>query len=242
MKGVGDLGPKRQTTAEQSQFLMAIALKFQELASVAIRSEYSHSGLFSKRKDLRLATAVINRGDMFADRMGTAGHVFEFNTNTADIPDAEEDPSEELSTDKHKGFNARTEIDHPDVADLAFVNVSVAPAYPNGIMSWLKKAQLESRGFELGTFKASLLGITMKEQSQKWPALALGYISDIVMLVHTVITELLQEITPNEAVRYGIENMLIDDLRKRYEAAISHAEFLLKAAHNHYFNDTLEKW
>lgn len=251
---------------------MGIALKFQDLISLAVRSEYSRNALFSKHKNLRLATAVINRGDKFAEMMDTEGHAFEFNANHhGDISDDESDDetngefsdgsengsdgeddrtaSKESTLDESKGFPVRKEGDHLDLADLAFKNVSISPAYTKGIMTWLKRIQVESRGFELGTFKASLLGITMKEQSQKWPSLALGYISDVVMLVHTVFTDLLGEVTPNEGMRCSVESMLVEELRKRYGAAISHTEFLLKvelesnpATHNHYFNENLEKW
>lgn len=117
------------------------------------------------------------------------------------------------------------------------------------IMGWLKKEYEESRGFELGTFDASLLGVTMKQQASDWRNLALGYISDIIVLVHNFVLQVLKHLTPNHRVFDGIKSRLIDDMIDRYQKAISHTEFLLSveldgtpATYNHYFNETLEKW
>lgn len=252
-KCLGNLGPKRETLAEQSQFMTKIALDFQHLASLAERSEYSHSDLFDEHTKLRLATAAINRGENFAERMATSGHSFEFNSEEK-IDKAMEVPNEIDQEDlnregEYKSFGARTEQDHPDIVDLVHQNLPLSPAYGRGILPWLKKMHFESRGFELGTFKASLLGSAMKKQSLKWSSLAFGYISDIITLVHRMVTDLLKEVTPDGKMRVAIESLLIGELRRRYKEAISLTQFLLQvelegnpATHNHYFNDTLEKW
>lgn len=252
-KCLGSLGPKRETLAEQSQFMMKMALEFQNLASQAERSEYSHSDLFDENTKLRLATAAINRGEDFAERMATSGHLFDFNTEqqvdeTMEIPD--ETDREGLSLGVEYGdFDTRTEQDHPGIMDLVHQNLSLPSAHSRGILPWLKGMHLESRGFELGTFKPSLLGSAMKKQSSKWSSLAFGYISDIIMLVHRMVTNLLNEVTPDDNMRVAIESLLIGELRRRYREAISLTEFLIQvelegnpATHNHYFNDTLEKW
>lgn len=231
--------------------MTGIASEFQALVSVAIGSDYSTSDLFKDTR-LRLATAAVNRGDIFAENMATAGHVFQFNPgHQGDIPEEATDDInlESLSIGKSEAFSVRTEQDHLDVADLVYQNSPLSPAHAQGILAWLKKVHLGSRGFELGTFKPSLLGIAMKEQSRKWKSLALGYISDIVTLVHRMITDLLNQLMPDETTRVGIQSLLMDELRKKYQAAIHHTEFLIKvelesnpATLNHYFNDTLEKW
>lgn len=89
----------------------------------------------------------------------------------------------------------------------------------------------------------------MKAQSAKWTSLALGYISDVIVMVHGFILQLLQSICPDKRVRTNLLSVLRDDLFGRYQLAIEHVEFLLSAeragtpmTQNHYFNDTLEKW
>jgi hypothetical protein len=68
-------------------------------------------------------------------------------------------------------------------------------------------------------------------------------------MVHSFVTDLLKHITPSENVRVGIESLLMDELIKKYQTAVTHVRFLLDvelegnpATHNHYFNDTLRKW
>ena len=48
------------------------------------------------------------------------------------------------------------------------------------------KLQLRARGFEFVTFDVSLLPIIWKKQSSNWEALALGYVNDIISLVHSI--------------------------------------------------------
>ncbi|KAF2677850.1 hypothetical protein K458DRAFT_464486 [Lentithecium fluviatile CBS 122367] len=89
------------------------------------------------------------------------------------------------------------------------------------IFSWLKKEYRESRGFELGNFDTSLLIVTMKQQAANWSNLALGYISDVISLVHSFILGVLDHITPNDRVRDGIRTHLLDEITKMYQNAIN---------------------
>ena len=106
-----------------------------------------------------------------------------------------------------------------------------------------------SRGFELGTFDSSILATTMKVQTTKWAAIALGYISDIATIVHRFIDRVLQSICSEAQVKSELLSALMDGLTERYHKAIDQVRFLLDVERtgtpmtlNHYFNDTLEKW
>ncbi|EEP79836.1 predicted protein [Uncinocarpus reesii 1704] len=172
-KSVEKLGAKRQSFAEQSQFMTKLALEFQRNVTLAIRSEYSYSDIFDKIPSLRLATAAIGRADKVANLMATERHVFHFHSgNQAEVP-APPAPEERDG----------------DAAD------------PEKLKPLLRTA-----------------------------------------------FDVLNEITPDERTRAGLESMLIDQLRNKYAAAISQTEFLLQvelesnpATHNHYFNDILGK-
>lgn len=262
------LGPKRQSQTEQSQYLMDIALEFQKITSLAIHSDYSRSNLLEKGSQLRLATEAVTRGQKFADTMAFYGHSYTFkldskvphevstNAITADVASCElneendeGDDADSFNADNSKATPCRLNLDHLDVQDVVHQNTDISPPREMDVMAWLKKEYEESRGFELGTFDASLLGVTMKQQAADWRDLALGYISDIIVLVHNFILEVLEHLTPNHRVFDGIKSRLIDDMINRYQKAISHTEFLLSveldgtpATYNHYFNETLEKW
>jgi hypothetical protein len=247
------LGPKRQTPAEQNRFVMEIALDFQRIATLAVRSDYSRTNLFHKYPSLRLATAAVNRGETFAEVMAAKGHVFDFGSdhqgNTPEESDLDMEALEHLSIGDADAVNIRTEPDHPDIEDLTQKSILLPKPLHGNILGWLKKVYRQSRGFELGTFDASLLAVTLKRQSMKWRELALGYISDIITMVHTFVKDLLRHITPNENVRMGIESLLMDELTNKYQTAMTHVKFLLDveldgtpATLNRYFNDTLERW
>jgi hypothetical protein len=89
----------------------------------------------------------------------------------------------------------------------------------------------------------------MQQQAREWKDLALGYISDVVTLVHCFIVKLLKHVVPNQHVQDGLISLLLDELRKRYQTALAQTNFLMTveldgppATYNHYFNDTLDKW
>jgi hypothetical protein len=62
----------------QTQFLMDIALRFQEIATFATSADYRRTDFFSKDETLRLATATVNRGEVFSSAMALSGHDFRF--------------------------------------------------------------------------------------------------------------------------------------------------------------------
>lgn len=88
----------------------------------------------------------------------------------------------------------------------------------------------------------------MKKQSSKWSDVSLAYVSDVVVLVHNFIKSALQTVCPDAHVRRALFSIIIDDLIKRYQQALNHADFLLRVEDsgnpmtlNHYFNDNLQK-
>ncbi|KAI0409965.1 dynamin GTPase [Xylaria palmicola] len=253
------LGPKRQTQAEHVQFLMEIALRFQDAAAAAARADYGQSSLFGD-KTLRLATSAINRGEEFARLMGTSGHRYKFDNSDImkDISDLEPETSETSETGldgqstegSSSQSNTRRVPNHVDVEDLMHNAIATVSApRDHQILSWLKSVYRQSRGFEIGTFDDKLLAITMKEQAAKWHDLALGYTSDTIVMVHSFISHLLGDIVAIDRVRRGIMALLMEEFRTKYQAALDHTNFLLNveldgkpATLNHYFNDNLSKW
>ena len=118
----------------------------------------------------------------------------------------------------------------------------------SGIKGWLEETYRRSRGSEVGTFDASLFPLIFKEQSVNWGALTLGYISDIVCIVHEFIVSLLSSICVDARLQKGIKQVMLDQLLAGYKKAIDQADFLLEVERkgqprtlNHYFADNLEK-
>lgn len=262
------LGVKRQTSAEQSQYLMSIAMEYQKICGEALSSNYGRTDVFDQNPRLRLATAVINRSDQMSEAIALKGHTFQFEGHVTRKGSKESTGSEESSSSDVEGpevlsvatmniddhepqctVEIRQVPDHPELEDLVAAAQKLPEPRSGSFQRWLTEVYHSSRGFEIGTLNSSLLGVTMKRQSAKWKDLALGYIADVVTMVHTFIVDLLHVVCPVERVRTGIISLLMDRLVEKYRASISHVDFLLEieldgtpATLNHYFNDNLEKW
>ncbi|KAM5347300.1 hypothetical protein ACJ41O_010305 [Fusarium nematophilum] len=241
------LGPRRRTTFEQTQFLMDIAVRFQEITSSALRAHYGVADFFGRDDSSRLATAVVNRGETFAAVMLESGHKFRFG-DSDQVGDITELKLDGLSLLGENNISSRLVTDSSDIQDLVAGGNNISKPHRHDILGWLKSVYRRSRGFELGTFDSSILLITMQDQAEKWKDLALGYVSDVIALVHAFIMGLLQYLVPSKRQLDGLGSLLYDALRERYRAALAQAEFLLEvelggtpATYNHYFNDTLNK-
>ncbi|KAI0154591.1 dynamin GTPase [Xylariaceae sp. FL1272] len=251
------LGHKRQTREEQIQFLMEIASNFQNTASAAARADYGQSSHFDDNT-MRLATLAVNRAEEFAALIRESGHRYAFdNSDTqGDISilppmpsDTDTDMEEPDHDDAHCPLSTRHVADHADVEDMLHDLESVISApQDNNILPWLKSVYSHSRGYEIGTFDDKLLAVAMRAQAANWNDVAMGYISDMIAMVHTFLSRLLELTVANERTRQGIMDLLIDDLRARYQLALQRTAFLIQvelagkpATLNHYFNDNLSK-
>ncbi|KAH5253821.1 hypothetical protein HBI71_143110 [Parastagonospora nodorum] len=243
-KDLRQLGPKRQMREEQFQYVVDVAIRFQTLVSDALQAGYSRAEIFGSNPTLRLATQAINRGEIFAKALGSHGHVYQFQPENTSIQNG----ISTLTMQDPEEVGVRTIKDHPDIEDLTYVNISVSAPSGADIIDWIHELYRDSRGFELGTFDATILGVILKDQAANWGRLAHGYISDMIALVHNFIVEVLQQIAPSRRVSDGIKSLLLDDLTKMYRDAIDHTQFLLDielngtpATYNHYFNENLQK-
>nr|POE78435.1 hypothetical protein CFP56_60667 [Quercus suber] len=88
----------------------------------------------------------------------------------------------------------------------------------------------------------------MKKQASKWQAISLGYLSDVIVLVHQFITTALQSVCPDTDVQKVLLGIMSEGLMARYEGALKHTSFLLEIENDglpmtmdHYFNDILQK-
>ena len=144
--------------------------------------------------------------------------------------------------------SVRYEKNHVDLEDVTQEHSLIPLPRTSGIKQWLEEVYKSSRGFELGTFDASLLPIIWRKQSANWESLALGYVEDIVSLVHSFTVDLLAKICKDPRARQALHLVLLDHLTDRYKKSIDHTKFLLTVERsgtpmtmNHYFADNLEK-
>jgi hypothetical protein len=253
------LGADRETLAEQTKYLLAMATEFQRIASLALDAKYGGDDVFEKYPSLRLATMVVNRNETFSKAIEANGHTFCFSAARSRDVDADIESSVPVSGEAFgdddevsiclDAVNVRMTENHSDLEDILYQQVVLDAPDDSRILDWLKEVYENSRGFGLGTFDSSLLAITMRKQSVNWTELAFGYISDIVAMAHTFICESLKIVCPDERVRAGLSSRLAESLLEKYKKAYSFVNFILDversgtpATLNHYFNDNLEKW
>lgn len=240
------LGNERGTAEKQRKYLLDIVAKFQRLTYDALTANYGSNSLFDEQKDLRLPTKLVHRNELFSTQLEKFGQQYLFcseNKTTAKTNTV----NGVTNAPKAQGMNVRTTSGGANIKDILH-SQEVIPSPSGGIMDWLEAKYRDSRGFELGTFNSSFLQSIMKTQSTKWPSLALGYIGDAVVIVHTFIVRLLESVCLDRKVRERLLATILDDLIERYKMAIEQVRFLLNVersgthlTQNHYFNENLEK-
>lgn len=226
---------------------------------LSLQAKFGSDEVFDTYPSLRMAPAVTRRSAAFDQEMARCGHDFSFSTTRARSPSQTEDvltvvsndgsSNEELHVLSKVDFEIRREDDVEHLAEILRGQESLPHPDRQGIESWLRGVYETSRGFELGTFDSSILATTMKKQSSKWASISLGYVSDVIVIVHRFITTALDSLCHDDSMKESLFSMLSDGLLSRYRKAIGHVEFLLAVERNgtpmttnHYFNDNLEKW
>ena len=257
-----DLGNERVMPEQQRSYLLSVVARFQELTSHGMSSNYGMDDIFDSHPDLRLATLVMNRHILFADNLSVWAHEYTFktktdmnNSNGDQVDNSEEDSP--TSKDEHlsgsneptKFIETRKTANMEDLAEVLHECTKEVSPKDGEIYKWLAKVFRSSRGFEMGTFNPSLLATTMRKQSAKWPNFTLGYISDIITIVHQFILTALEVACVDQRVCHRLKARLMDNLLSKYQDAIKQVCFILSIERNgtpltlnHYFNDSLQQW
>jgi len=173
-------------------YLTKIADKFQQLVNLALNTTHGADNSFEKYPRLRLAPAIMSRMKTFSYVMAKNGQTFAFQPKGKPVSTKEEatelafeEAPEEaretpLTANEAKNITASLEAkkraisfesrEEEDLAELIEV-LHPAKSLPlpkrEGINKWIQQAFLSNRGFELGTFNASLLATCMKKQCSK---------------------------------------------------------------------------
>ena len=206
-----DLSDECVTPEQQCSHLLSVVARFQEITSHGLSSNYGMDDIFNSHPDLCLATLVMNRHILFAENLTVWAHEYKFKTETDmnsskgdQVDNFEEDsPTSEdgqTSEDEHlsgsnkptKSIKTRETANMEDLTEVLHECTEEVSPKDGEIYKWLTEVFCSSRGFEMGTFNPSLLATTMRKQSAKWLNFTLGYISDIITIVHQFILAALE--------------------------------------------------
>ena len=245
------LGAERDTADKQAQYLFDVATEFQRIVGLSVKADYGSDNIFDELTELRLATKLVDCNEEFARDMEEFGHQYQFQKD----PSQEEVITEDLSwgvssTEEQSNYIVTRRIGNAlELNEVLYAKDELAGPSPLDILDWLKSMHSNSWGFELGTFASTLLPAAMRQQANKWKAMASGYTSDVIALVHGFVTTLLQSLCGDDQVSERLLNLLLDSLLEKYSRSLEHVKFLVDVelsgvpmTLNHYFNDNLEKW
>lgn len=257
------MGPSRDRKEAQYKFILDLATRFQEITALALKAQYGSNDIFDNHDSLKLATAIVKRNVIFSDDVWKRGHTMNFSKEEWSSKDI---AAKDIAAGQCQFGKLSTLIStlpkmapkptvtrhhkrkYEELDDVLQENCTIDEPSPTAITRWLREVYENSRGFELGTFDASLLPIVWKKQSANWDKFALGYISDIVSLVHDFTLKLLDSICREKRVLRELQSVLTDKLIDRYKRALDHTLFILAVeragtplTNNHYFAANLEK-
>lgn len=85
------MGRSRETTSEQANFLVDIAIRFQEVLNQALTTSYATNDLFTAHPELKLATRFVTRNEQFSDDMKRSGHYYTFSKRPSTFEGDDED-------------------------------------------------------------------------------------------------------------------------------------------------------
>jgi len=194
--------------------------EFQALTTQALCTEYASNAIFERCPNLKIATLVRNRSELFANDFRKYAHTYEFQGQAQDTGSRE--------SRKPVTVTVRVKKDVADLEGLLTSDSTIEMPLKGKTFDWLRELHINSRGFELGTYQPSILSNSMKMQSIKWEAVAMGYISDIITMVHNFIVDLLEHVCPEESIRHELMVVLNERLTAQYTSAIESALFLLQ--------------
>ncbi|KAJ5538589.1 Dynamin [Penicillium frequentans] len=254
------LGFERETPEQQRRLLIDIVSEFQKITQHALCTNYGAYDIFDKQ-EARLATLIANRNAQFSCEMSEFGHEYAFKTECpapaqdgSPAPIAEEifqskSDSSDIKEGNSPGFmESRKFPDLEQLNEILCENLEIEYPSTSGIERWIETIHHSAKGFEIGTFNHTLLTTLMKRQSSKWPMIAHGYISDIIIIIHNFIERVLEAAFVDQSIPPNIIALLTDDLMSKYRESISQVNFLLKIERegtpmtlNSYLSDSLQK-
>lgn len=250
------LGPARPNEREQRGYLGGIARDFENITRGALSAQYSHTQ-FLRKPGRRLITQLINLTIVFSKSLKRYGQSRHFNASTPTTPDAEieipelkfteaefpihESPRDGSSSSgssssslwfrtylrRHIQEDDEDSIDeYPELGSITAEDMEIEDPQ-GGIMEWIKKLYVQSRGMDLGSVNPDLLPIAFVEQSRQWENMFKVYMGEVVRLIHSFMDNALRSVCADDAVTDGLWDAISNPLLERYRSGLDQAKLLV---------------
>ncbi|KAI1942762.1 hypothetical protein LOZ66_001169 [Ophidiomyces ophidiicola] len=194
-----------------------------DIVGQALVTDYGRNELFEQYPEFRLATLLVHREEEFGKTMIGWGQQYHFEEVNKE---SETDSDEKLACSEIKDVR---ETENPIELEDILQDQEIVCEPQKKFLEWLQGLYHQSKGFEIGTYSGSLLATVMRKQASKWRAISLGYISDVIVIVHEFITKVLDSVCPDKQVHSGLLEHMTDELTEIYKKTIQHVHFLLSA-------------
>lgn len=168
-------------------YLTRLATQFQCLVHLALNTNHGADELFEEDPSFHISTMIMTRMKMFADDMASKAQTYAFLSSDTDVRENADDVYGD-ATQNGGLFGIRSEEDVEELQDILHPDLVLQYLKHGTIQNLLLTVFRNNRGFELGTFNATILATVMKKQSSKWTDLSLGFVSNIIVVVHRFIT------------------------------------------------------
>ncbi|KAK7418895.1 hypothetical protein QQX98_003598 [Neonectria punicea] len=240
-----DMGQSRATTDQQRIFIGEVANLFTRTKDQGLDAYYNRNKIFTDNTDLRLITRIREINEQFSKVVYEKGHAREFETSDVKLADDSEESEESdgpIKVDCLNGdnwplqrddlYDRKANFSIPLLGEEELDGILSEPyrcsdPLEDDILTYIEHEYMTSRGDELGTFSGEMLPTTFKEQSKKWSPMARAHVSNAILIVHHFIHTILEKCCTDPDVRGELWAFLLEDLQKRYQRAVDHAEFLL---------------
>ncbi|CAK7233125.1 hypothetical protein SBRCBS47491_008502 [Sporothrix bragantina] len=249
MDQLAALGPSRADEGAQRRHLVKIAAQAQDLIMRATNGHYmGNNGIFQRVDALRLVTKLVGQNEIFSKTLAEYGHIQNFRASDDDDSDEEdvqvwlfEEPKNTLrgvsakaqKNDQLKGADNKAAREYSDIQDIVTPDTTFPTPKRGPLTNLIREVFQASRGPELGTFNGTVLATIFRTITTRWEPLMLSHISKSIKYVHDFTHRLLEEICPDKKVRDELWGVLLrDELRQRYQSAMSHGKFLLDIERN----------
>ncbi|KAF6829427.1 Iinterferon-induced GTP-binding protein Mx2 [Colletotrichum plurivorum] len=251
------LGQPRSTADEQRAYLGNIVSRYSELKKFGLDAYYTGDPVFEKRPELKLVTRIREMNTAFSNTFFKNAHTRNFE-KFEEVTNNEENDRQACASETSDDTVTRSSLysltfsvppdDFYELDGILSEPYQCCSPDKNGIMKHLEHLFLTSRGYEMGTFGGHMLPTAFKEQSKKWEDLTLAHISNVILVVHRFIYNVVQEACADQQVRETLWSFILEDMVKAYQSAMDHAKFLIRVeregrsiTYNPAFNKAFDK-
>ncbi|KAL7948606.1 P-loop containing nucleoside triphosphate hydrolase protein [Trichoderma barbatum] len=237
---LADMGEPRNTTDQQRAFVGKIASRFMRIKKCGLDANYTGNSFF-KDAEMRLMTRMRAINDAFSRILLEMGHATEIDAdakrteekkqsaNDEGFPQDDEWPPQGPSSLYDEKIRSMiTSLHEESLSDTVLAPYWCSKPGIEGLLEYIK-----ARGYDTRTLNAAKLVWVFEGNHRRWPLIACAHIFNAMLIVHRFVQQALQECCPDDTAREKLWAFLLyshddhDGLRRRYERAAEHVDFLL---------------